>query len=210
MAEFIVPDNVRDYLTVTGVTGQWSNAVIGSNIAAASGNLQRWTNRQFEVQGSNSAVTKKFTTHGRAFLVIPDLQRADLVRLDGVTLTEDTSFWLVPDRHQTGVFVGIELLPRRAAYTRRPDRFDVTYPRYRYDTLPNDLVITGVWGHEPYPSELLHATTVLAAYYTKRPDAVLGGVSLTPQGNEIDLSQLPREVADFIRDWKLDDPMVSV
>ena len=56
---------VRDYLVITDTSGQWSSSLIGSNIAAASGNLQRWTGRQFEPQGSNTAVTKRFSTHGR-------------------------------------------------------------------------------------------------------------------------------------------------
>lgn len=211
MANFVTPDNVRDYLGADEGAGQWSDAVIGSNINAASGNLQRWTRRQFTPEGSNSTVTKRFSTLGRSYLVIPDVRSVSQVRLNGAALTENESFWLTPDRHQTGVFVGIEL-PRRRSLRYSRDWFDRNYDSPYFSDLqdrPNDLEIDGVWGHDPYPSELLHAATVLAAYYTKRPDAVLGGVSTTTQGNEVDLSQLPREVADFVRDWKLGDAVVS-
>lgn len=209
MAEFVVPDNVRDYLTIDGTTGQWSDAVLGSNIAAASGNLQRWTRRQFEPQGSNFVVTKRFSTLGRPSMVMPDARSVSAVRLNDATLTADESYWLIPDQQQSGVYVGIELVPRqRGSYL---NRFDYNYSHLdRFSAIPNDLEIDSAeWGHLPYPPALLHAATVLAAYYTKRPDAVLGGVTLTAQGNEIDLSAIPREVADFVREWRLEQPLVS-
>lgn len=212
MASFVTPDNVRDYLVVDGSVAQWSNSVIGSNITAASGNLQRWTNRQFEPQGSNSTLTKKFTTHGRQYLPIPDVRLVEAVRLNGAELVENQTYWLVPDRHQTGVHIGIELPAQRNLH-RSAEWFDRNYdsPWFRSERRPNDLEIDSTqWGHVPYPAELIHATVVLAAFYTKRPDAVLGGVALTTQGNEIDLSQLPREVADFVRDWKVSSPLISV
>lgn len=211
MAEFVTAATVRDYLTVTGSSGAWSDSLIGSNIAAACSNLQRWTNRQFEPQGSNTAVTKRFTTRHRSYLTIPDLQVANTVTLHGSTLTQDETYYLIPDRMNTGVFVAIQLPNRRdpGDYRSFSGWFDRNYDRMRFhlDDIPNDLEITGVWGHPVYPDPVLHAAKVLAAYYTLRPNAVLGGVSLTTQGTEVDLSQLPREVQDFVRDWYLGDYM---
>lgn len=213
MAEFTTPSDVRDYLVATGTTGQWSTARIGSNIAAASGNLQRWTNRQFEPQGSNSNITKRFSTLGRSYLVIPDVRSVTAVRLNGATLTANESYYLQPDRLQTGVHVGIEF-PNRVNFRHSSEWFDRGYdsPYWRsrlLTGLPNDLEIdSNAWGHSPLPSELIHATTVLAAFYTIRPDALLSGARQTPEGNVFDLSRLPLEVQGFVSDWKLDDQVV--
>ena len=52
---------------------------------------------------------------------------------------------------------------------------------------------------------------MLAAYYTKRPDAVLSGGIQTPEGGIFDLSHLPVEVTQFIAEWKIDaDAAVTV
>lgn len=213
MAEFTTPDNVRDYLQATSVSGQWSNAFIGSNIAAASNNLQRWTHRQFEPQGSNFLVTKKLTTLGRSFLVIPDCRSLQAVRLNGAALVENESYYLHPDRMQSGVFVGIEF-PNRQAFLRTHDWFDRGYDfpefsRRLLTGLPNDLELASIeWGHLPYPDSLLHASNALAAFYTIRPDALLSGARQSPEGNVFDLSRLPLEVQGFVNDWKLSDPEV--
>jgi hypothetical protein len=214
MADFVVPANVRDYLQATGLTGQWSNAIIGSNIAAASGNLQRWTGRQFEPQGSNLAVTKRFTTNGQAYMVLPGLVSASSVTLQGTTLEADTTYWLIPDRLNTGVHTAIQLRAfGRYDYRSNPEWFDrnLDHPRWFGSTLPNDLAIAGHWGHFPYPPELMHATTVLAGYYTLRSDALLAGtVNRLEQGVIFDLSQLPIEVQNFVDQWRLREQAVAI
>jgi len=72
-------------------------------------------------------------------------------------------------------------------------------------SMPNDLVLVCDVGYTDgtLPNELLMATKVLAAWYTKRPDAVLQGSSLTPDGNPIVLEDFPPEVEQFIRDWRI-------
>lgn len=211
MAEFVTPAMVRDYLQATDTSGQWSASLIGSNIAAASHNLQRWTGRQFEPQGSNTALTKKFSTHGRTYLHIPDLRSVTSVTRHGSALTVDENFHLIPDRMEPGVFTAIQLSGLRAYddYRSFPEWFDRNYDNWlqrgRMTDIPNDLHVAGLWGHVPYPAPLEHATKVLAAYYTIRPDALLAGARQTPEGNVFDLSNLPREAQDFVRDWKLAD-----
>lgn len=207
MATFITAQQVRDYLNVTATTGQFSTAIIGSNINAASGFLERRTGRQFTWQGSN--VTKVFSTQGRSYVAIPDLIVASSVLLQGVDLVADESYWLIPDRNNTGVFTGIQFRAYDTYdYRSNPEWWDRNldsrlWGHYGQGRLPNDLKITGQWGHVTYPSELLHATLVLAAYYTKRPDAVLSGGIQTPEGGIFDLSRLPVEVGQFIDDWKV-------
>lgn len=205
MATFITAQQVRDYLNITATTGQFSTAIIGSNINAASGFLERRTGRQFTWQGSN--VTKTFTTHGLPYKAIPDLIVASTITLQDVELTDGETCWLIPDRQNTGVFTGIQVRPYGFYdYRSNPQWFDRNldswlWPYYGRGDLPNDLKITGQWGHVTYPAELLHATMVLAAYYTKRPDAVLSGGIQTPEGGIFDLSRLPVEVGQFIEDW---------
>ena len=216
MPAFVNASNVRAYAGVMAINAQddrWNEAQLGSNIRAASAFLQRRTGRQFEVE---LGVTKKFTTNGASYLSIPDLQTVTSVTLSGTTLTADESFWLIPDHNQSGVAIGVQFRPfgRGGDYRSFPDWFDTNkdsrlWPGNWGGSDPNDLSITGDWGHDPLPDELLHATAVLAAWMTRRPDALLGGVSVTAQGTEIDLGSIPVEVRAFIEAWKAGESVVS-
>ena len=145
--------------------------------------------------------------------------------LQGSTLTGDSTYWLTPDTQQTGVYTGIQF---RAFGTQRqggpwwlgnPEWFDrdLDSPWYPGNygggtSLPNDLVIAGSWGYvddATMPESVRHAAKVLAAYYTKRPDALLSGGITTPDGNTFDLSRLPVEVAQFIREWDVGPQVVG-
>ena len=202
MPAFVNASNVRAYLTVTGISGQWDAALIGSNINAASSFLQRRTGRQFEAQ---AAVTKKFSTHAKSYLTIPDLRTASSVTLNSGTLDADSTYYLIPDRNNSGVFVGIEFPSYRQRMSPGLNTFDINYShlRWGFDTLPNNLSIAGDWGHAPLPDELLQATVVLAGWYTLRPDALLANARQTPEGNVFDLSALPVEVTEFINAWRI-------
>jgi hypothetical protein len=73
-------------------------------------------------------------------------------------------------------------------------------------TIPNDLVIAGTWGYlEPdIPESVRFSTKVLAAFYTKYPDAVLLGATQTAHGGTIDLNGLPMPVREFITGWRVE------
>jgi hypothetical protein len=210
MPAFVNASNVRAYAGIDGISAPWTEANLGSNIRAASAFLQKRTGRQFELQ---LATTKTFTTNGEAYISIPDLQTASSVSLNSSAQTSGTDYHLIPDHHQTGVSIGIQFrgFGRGTDYRSRADWFDRNLDRYPYlvGSEPNDLTITGDWGHDPLPDELLHATKVLAAWYTRRPDSLLGGVSLTAAGSEIDMSAIPAEVRQFIDDWKLSAQVAS-
>lgn len=210
---FVSVASVREYLALNDpntTSSKYSDATIGSNIRAASWTLERATGRYF---GNRTATTLKFTTNGAAYLVIPGLRTATTVTLQSAALVADASYWLVPDAQQTGVSCGIQF---RAFGTRQdgpsylgnPEWFDRNldsiYARGRggYTSLPNDLVIVGDWGYTDLPEPVLHATKVLAAYYTKRPDALLSGAITTPEGAILDLSQVPVEVKMFAEEWR--------
>lgn len=213
MPAFVNASNVRAYAGIDGINEPWSEHNLGSNIRAASAFLTKRTGRQFELQLNT---TKVFTTNGEAYINIPDLRGTGSlsVSLNSSAQTRDTDFHLIPDHQQTGVYIGIQFrgFGRSMDYRSRSDWFDRNLDRHPWlvGSEPNDLSITDDWGHSPLPEELLHATKVLAAWYTRRPDALLGGVSVTAGGTEVDLGALPAEVRQFIEDWKLSAQVVGV
>lgn len=204
---------VRAYLDVDGTSGKYSNELIASNIRAAASFIERATGRQFE---SQTGVTKTFTTNGMAAMRIPDLRSATSITLQGAALVSTESYWLIPDNQ--GMYTTLQFRAfgsgGYASYLSNPQWFDRNLDRdfYRYGSgsLPNDLVIVGNWGHDPYESDFLHAVKVLAAFYTKRPASVLADVAITAEGNELRYGQLPIEVREFIKSWSLGTVLVAV
>jgi hypothetical protein len=210
VSAFVTAAQVRAYLDLEGVSGKYNDELIGSNIRAASAFLERATGRQFTPQ---TATTKTFTSNGAAAMRIPDLRTASSVTLQGAALDADETFWLIPDNR--GVYTTLQLRPfgsgYESSYKSNPQWFDRNLDRWGGGgSLPNDLVITGDWGWDPLPEELLHATKVLAAYYTRRPASVLADAQVTPEGTELRYSQLPHEVRDFIKSWSLGSMLVAV
>lgn len=139
--------------------------------------------------------------------------------LNGATLNANSSYYLIPDSRNSGIYIGIDL-PQYSSpwdYRSYADWFDKNYDSWLYQGrlrsgigLPNDLSITGVWGWSPLPPELSRATMVLAAWYTKNPDAVLSGTVQTPNGDTIIIAPGgPGEVQQFIQDWKIEFDTVA-
>jgi hypothetical protein len=204
-------EQVRTYLDITSTSGQFSDALIGSNIRAAASFLQRETSRQFEPQ----TTTKTFTTNGVSYLAIPDLRSASAVSLQSTTLIATETYHLIPDAQQSGVYTGIQFRAFGRDYRSNPDWFDRNLDVYAargYDmsSLPNDLSITGDWGHSPLPDEFRDAVLIYAAFKTRRPASVLANSQITPEGNQLNYSQLPPEVAAFIESWRAGSQLVSI
>lgn len=214
---FVTAAAVREYMGLNSVSSdsKYSDATIGSNIRAAIGTLERTTHRRF----TDVTATLKFTTNGAAYVTIPGLRTATSVTNQGSALVADSTYYLIPDSQQTGVYTGIQF---RAFGTRgmegpwwlsNPEWFDRNldspwHPANRGGgtSLPNDLSIAGDWGYvddSTMPEAVRHAAKVLAAFYTKRPDAILSGGITTPDGNTFDLSRYPVEVQQFIGDWRV-------
>jgi hypothetical protein len=213
----ITEASVREYMLLdsTPSNSRYSNGTIGSNIRAATWTLERATGRVF----GDTTATLKFTTNGAAFLALPGLRSASAVTKTGVASTADSDHYLIPDSQQTGVYTGIQFRAFGTAssgygwWKHNPNWFDqnLDHPHhpanrgYNPTSEPNDLVITGSWGWTDalMPEAVRHAVKVLAAFYTKRPDAILSGGITTPDGNTFDLSRYPVEVAQFIADWRV-------
>lgn len=213
--QFVTVEQVRDYLQADDTTGQWSAGNIGSNINVASANLQRWTGRQFEA-GSNTQ-TRVFSSFGRSVVTIPDARTVIAVRLNDSALTDGETFHAIPDRMNSGVYTAISLpgYEGRRDYRSFPDWFDRNLDSWRWQGnlqrgTPNDLEVDALWGPSAVPDEVMHATKVLAGWYTLRSDALLSNaVNRLDQGVIFDMSRLPVEVQEFVSSWKLGDAVVS-
>jgi hypothetical protein len=225
MALFLATADVRDYLQQPSTTGRFSDAQIGSNIRAAQAFLQRQTGRQFEPQEDT---TKVFTTLGRAIVTIPDLRSASSVAKNTSDLVADSGYHLLPDRMSTGIYTGIQFRVPSVGYgdwyKSDPLWWDKNLDRppwgsgSSYSSEANDLVITGDWGYNPQipgtapvmPDDVLHAVKVLASFYTLRPQSVLAGAQVTPEGALLSYRELPMEVRGFIDEWTLGEQAVAV
>ncbi len=203
MNQFLTAADVRTFANVTGTSGRYSDASLSSNILTAQGFIQRESHRLFETR---TAATLTFTTEGRGQLAIPDVRTVSSVTWDGATLTANETYWLLPDAKQSGVFVALQLRVLRREgkwYLSNSEWWDRGLDWDRPVTSqPNDLVIVGDWGWDPLPYDVLHAVKVLAAWYTKRGDAILANAVQGPDGSILDYSTLPPEVSQVIRDYQ--------
>jgi hypothetical protein len=220
---FISVQSVRDYLILetgnpTGLS-RFTDGTIGSNIRAASANLEMATRRFF---ANRPAATFTFTTQGRAALYIPGVRNPTSVSWQGGPLTfalppsNNGSCWFLPDVQQSGIYTGVQLRVFQnmnssgPSWLANPEWFDRNldspyHPANRgggnsFNSLPNDLSITGDWGYADVdlPEPLLHATKVLAAFYTLRPASLLADVAITPSGGVLNYAQMPSEVANTV------------
>lgn len=213
MALWVTAADVRTYANLDGTTGRYSNASIHSNTLAAQALIEQRSGRTFD----QSTGTRYFTTEGRAQLAIPDLRSASSVTLSGSTLTANETYYLIPDGAYPSVYVAIQFRPfsrgRQPWYLSVPDWWDrgLDMPNgYEGSSLPNDLAITGDWGWDHVPSDVLHATKVLAAWLTKRADALLGNAVATPDGSVYAYDRFPPELDAIIATYKTGEQVISV
>lgn len=214
MSQWITAADVRTAANMTGTTGRYSDAVLGSNILTAQSLLQGATHRLFD-PGSG---TKRFTTEGRASMAIPDVRSVTSVTLSSATLDADSTYHLIPDARHSGVHTAIQFrtFGRRGGpwYLSNPEWFDRNLDHWRaneYTSLPNDLVITSdQWGWDPIPYDVLHGVKVLAAWLTKRFDGLLAGAVQTPEGSILDYTQWPVEAQEVRRLYLGGEQMAAV
>ena len=228
----ITEQTVRDYFQLNAATdSRYSDANIGSNIRAATGFLERNTGRFFY---DRPGFTMTFTTQGRAQLFIPGLRTPTAVVWQGAALSwalppiNTSASWFLPDIQQSGLYTGFQFrvfrVPEQGGerWKANPNWWDQGddspyHPMNRgggwtFNSLPNDLAITGDWGYAvaDLPDPFLHALKVLAGYYTMRPGSVLATVAMTPGGSTQKLMDLPSEVRDFIIEWQLGEQAVGI
>ena len=208
---FCTEADVRAVIALNASSGSnYSADTINSNIRSAAWFLERATNR---IARNETDLTLKFSTQGRVAIHIPGLRSPSEVLLNTASLSEDESYWLIPDAMQSGVHTAIQFRAFSRGYDSNwykaiPDWFDrnLDSPKWQYAdrmSLPNDLTIRGAWGYTDatLPEPWRQANKVLAAYYTLHSDVLLSSVRVV-EGGAFDLSQYPIEIQSFVTDWK--------
>lgn len=221
---FCVVQDVRDVLELNQTaTSKYADPLVQSNIYAASAFLERATWRYFADRTFTVGSPYRATTEGAAAIPLPGFRSVTSVTLAGTALAADSTYYLLPDAQQTGIYTAIQFRPFAGgfgtSYGSNPEWFDrgLDLPDYRVragygmSSQPNDLAIAGSAGYaDPIGSVpfLAHATKFLAAHYTLHPQALLAGAQSTPEGAIFDVSSLPDEVTAFIAQYKLGGTMV--
>jgi hypothetical protein len=201
-----------DLKTWLGLTGSQDDALILSCIEDAQAQAERETGRVF---AASSNVTRRYSTDGQAAVVIHDVPYTDPSRtviLAGATLTQDTSYWLLPDRRNPAIATTIQLRYfDPSAYMAEPQWFDRNLDRAAgRGAAPNDLVVTGIFGH-PFPTDdVIHAVTELAGWYYWRAKSGASGTVTTPTGEVIALGDVPPRYARFVENWRIRTGVTAV
>jgi hypothetical protein len=216
VSQFATAAELRSYLDINATTGRASTTNLDLFLQSASDFLERATGRIIAASPSNTQRT--FSTFGQAAVTIPDLRVVSSATLQGTTLTADSTYWLVPSRQQPDngdtVYTGFQVRAySRWDYRSNPEWFDRNLDNWRWPggySLPNDLVITGLWGWTTVPAQWKLATLVLASYEYKRPDSLLANVAITPEGGVLNYGDLPPEVGELISMWRLGEAVVSL
>lgn len=213
MSQFATASEFRSFGELSGTTGRKSDTNLDILLQSASDWLERTTHRTITASASNTA--KTFSTNGQPSIVIPDLRVATTVTLQTVALVDGTTYWLKPDNKSPEIYTRINVRAwgqgRGYSYLSNPEWFDhnLDSPLSRYyGTLPNDLVITGLWGWTSTPPEWKLATLALAFYHYNHADAMFSSARATPEGSLLDLSKYPSEVQALVRDWSLGEQVV--
>lgn len=216
MSQFATAAELRTYLDVQSTTGRASTTNLDLMLQSASDFLERATGRIIASSPSNTQRT--FSTYGRAAVTIPDLRTVSSMTSQGTTLVADSTYHLIPSRQQPvsgdTIYTGVQFHAyNRYDYRANPEWFDRNLDQWRWPggySLPNDLVITGLWGWTSTPPQWKLATLVLAGYEYKRPDSLLANVAITPEGGVLNYGDMPPEVSELITMWRLGEQVVSL
>lgn len=199
---------IKAYLGKTGTDDDLLIASVASNATALA---QRHTGRIFSVQ---SNVTHRYSTDGQASLTIHDRPYNDatrVVQVGGVTMTEGTNVWFLPDRRNQDVTTTIQLrYYERDWYVRSFSWFDgnLDSPRYANGGTPNDLTITGTVGHPTITDKA--GLLELAAWLYWRAKGGASSYAETLTGTEVDLALLPQAYQLWVEHWRIRTAVASV
>ena len=199
---------LADLKTYLGITGAQDDVLLSQIITDAIGKAERDTSRTF---AAASNVRTTYSTDGQTSLVIHDRPFEDATRtvtIDGVTSTEGTNVWFLPDRRDQNISATVQLRhydrSRPDWYKVDPYWFDKNLDSLPYlSGTPNDLVITGVIGH-PFPDDdVVGSIRILMAWLYWNAKSGASGVVQLPTGESLDLEAEPPRYAEFVRNWKI-------
>jgi hypothetical protein len=199
---------VTDLKTYLGIVGAQDDVLLFQTITDAVGKAERDTYRTF---ATASNTTTRYSTDGQSSFVIHDRPYSDstrLVTLGGVTMTEGTNVWFLPDRRDQRITATIQLKYYDRSlgdwYKADPYWFDKNLDSPRYlSGAPNDLVIQGIIGH-PFPSDdVTGAIRLLCAWLYWNAKSGASGVVQLPTGESLDLEAEPPRYQEFVRNWRI-------
>lgn len=207
--------SLSDVKLYIGLTTTTDDALLTSLMPQAISAVEHDTGRSI-ASGSNSTTT--YSTDGNATLVIHDRPRVDATRTVswlGVTMTEGTNVWFLPDRRDENVVTTIQLRFYDTGtadwYKTDPQWFDKNLDSRAYGRgAPNDLVISGIKGM-PFPSaDIVWAVTYQTAsmYFLAKSGA--SGTVYTPTGEPISVDGESLRYQKFIAEWKIHTAVASV
>lgn len=200
-----------------GLTGTQDDQLISGLIPAAEAKMERDTGRVFAY---SSNVVRSYSTDGQAMVSIRDVpangSNTRVVKLNGVTLNQNSGYWMLPDRRNPEVSTQIQLRYFDLSgswWLAEPDWFDrnLDNPRFSQGT-PLDLEITGAEGFPtPVPGDVqqMELAVVQLMYYQSKSGA--SGTVATPTGDLIDLAARdPIGYPEFVARWKTVTAVQSV
>jgi len=201
--------------TFIGKTGTDDDVLIASIASNASAMAERHTGRIFGVQ---SNTTYRYSTDGQNSITIHDRPYNDATRTvtwNGVTLVENTTYWMLQDRRNPDVSITIQLHNyQRGAdwYKADPMWWDKNLDMFwrRYGAIPLDLRIAGYEGHPTWNPDVTEQVTFLSAWFYWRAKSGASGVIQTPTGEEIDLGAEPVSSPVFVHNWRIRTAVAGV
>jgi hypothetical protein len=194
---------IKEYIGLVGTADDSLLASIASNATAVA---ERHSGRVLAV---TSNVTRYYSSDGQARLVVHDRPYADstrVVTLSGVTMTEGTDVWFLPDRRNGEVTNDIQLnyfdTTHPGWYLREFAWFDrnLDSPRAHQGT-PNDLKIVGVEGHPQITGDTRLALLELCSWLYFRSKSGASGLAVV--ATDIDLSSLPTVFQQWVEHWRV-------
>ena len=230
----IQPQVIRDVQGWDDSTNRYSDTVIGNYLLDSIAELEKTTRRYFV---NKPGFTWQVTSYGRPILAMPGLRTASSVTWQGAVQVagipgQGSGYMLLPDAQQTGVFTSISFRPRRIPDGDSPwwlslggpttNWFDTAAdspfdPRnygggYVFTSTELDTIIAGDWGYAPgsEPGPFVHALEILASFAQQRPVSLLADSVITPSGGILSYSQMPAEIAQFVKDWSGGQQAVSL
>lgn len=200
--------SLSDLKTHLGLTGSGDDTLLASIVANAPAIAERDTGRYLSVR---SNVTTRYSTDAQTAITIHDRPYTDstrVVSLSGVTRTEGTDVWLLPDRRNPDVVTWAQMRHFDTGipgwYRSDPQWFDRNLDRpYRGGAAPNDLVITGTVGHGTVTGDTYLAILELEAWLYWRAKGGVSSFAETLNGTDVDLSSTPAVYQEWVRDWTL-------
>lgn len=207
--------SLTDIKTYLGKVGTDDDVLIASIASNATAKAEQDTGRVFSV---TSNVTSVYSTDGQAMVSVRDLPRADstrVVTLNGATMTENTNYWLLPDRRNPAVSTQLQVRPwdrsRPDWYKSDPFWFDKNLDRYPYGPgTPLDLSVTGTEGHPQVSGDVFAAIAELACWEYWRSKGGVSSYASSLSGTQVDLSVEPDLYTKMVEHWKVRTQVASV